>query len=478
MHIPTVTLIPGDGIGEEVIFAAKKILEAAGAQINWELCVAGAKAFEKGIVTGVPEETIQSIKQHKVAFKGPLETPVGFGEKSANVTLRKLFDTYGNIRPIKGIPGIEGPYAHYNVDMIVVRENVEDLYTGIEHMQTPEVAQALKLMSAAGCERIIRLAFALAESENRKKVTCATKANILKLTEGLMKHIFEDVSKDYPHIKAEHMIVDNCAHQMVMNPEQFDVVVMSNMNGDILSDLGSALVGGLGIAPGANYGNEAVIFEAVHGSAPAIAGQNRANPVAVLSSAIMMLRYLGQFSVANSIENALYVTISNGKHLTEDIARSTEVGSTTEFTDTIINNLGKTHLDWQEREYKTVCMPKQSDRVTATIQETVGVDVFIQDSRSAEALAQAIEESIAKTAFGLKMIAQCGMQVYPETGGVLSKNTFHHQCRFITKQGGKMHEEDVQILLKAVLEDYFWVHVERLQNINSKPGFTKLQGES
>ena len=254
---PTVvTLIPGDGIGPECVDAARRIIEAAGVGITWEECEAGAEVFKKGLPSGVPPETIESISRTRVALKGPLETPVGFGEKSANVTLRKLFETYANVRPVREMPGVTTPYSGRDIDLVMVRENVEDLYAGIEYMQTPGVAQALKLISEKGSEKIARFAFEYARSEGRTKVACATKANIMKLSEGTLKRVFERVAPDYPELESWHVIVDNCAHQLVKRPEQFDVIVTTNMNGDILSDLSSALIGGLGFAPSANVGND------------------------------------------------------------------------------------------------------------------------------------------------------------------------------------------------------------------------------
>jgi len=297
-----VTLIIGDGIGPEVVAATRRIIEAAGVAIAWEEREAGAEVFKRGLPSGVPPETIASIRETQVALKGPLETPIGFGEKSANVTLRKLFETYANVRPVRELPGVKTPFSGRGIDLVVVRENVEDLYAGIEHMQTPGVAQCLKLMSKKGCERIVRLAFELAVAEGRKKVHCATKANIMKFTEGLMKRTFEEVAKEYPQIEANHIIIDNCAHQAVRTPEQFDVIVTSNMNGDILSDLTSGLIGGLGFAPGANLGDDVAIFEAVHGSAPKYTGKNVINPSAVLLSGTMMLRHIDEFAAAQAIE--------------------------------------------------------------------------------------------------------------------------------------------------------------------------------
>ena len=289
-----ITVLPGDGIGPEVVDAALTIIKAAGVAVEFETCEAGASAFQKGIVTGIPKETIESIERTRVVLKGPLETPIGYGNRSANVTLRTLFETYGNIRPVRELPGVQTAFTGRKLDIVIVRENIEDLYAGIEYMQTPGVAESLKLISREGCEKIVKLAFAFALAEGRKHVHCATKANILKLTEGLLKHTFEEFAPQYAGIESKHILIDNCAHQLAMRPEQFDVIVTTNMNGDILSDLTSGLTGGLGFAPSANIGNDAAIFEAVHGSAPDIAGKNMANPTAIILSAAMMLRHMGK----------------------------------------------------------------------------------------------------------------------------------------------------------------------------------------
>src|SRR6476661_5139932 len=313
-----ITLIPGDGIGPECVESARRIVEAAGAKIAWEVRHAGESVFKQGIASGVPQDTIESVRRTRVVLKGPLGTPVGYGEKSANVTLRKLFETYANIRPVRELPGVTTPYSGRGIDLVVVRENVEDLYAGIEYMQTPGVAEALKLISAKGSEKIARFAFAYARSEGRTKVACATKANIIKFAEGEMKRAFEKVAPDYPDIESWHVIVDNAAHQLVKRPEQFEVLVTTNMNGDILSDLTSALVGGLGFAPSANIGNEVAIFEAVHGSAPKYAGKNVINPTAMILSSVLMLRSLGLFDEAAAIEHAIFVTLESGV-LTGDV---------------------------------------------------------------------------------------------------------------------------------------------------------------
>ncbi len=472
-----VTLIPGDGIGPEVISAAQKIVNATNVNINWELCEAGKKSFAQGLTTGVPSETIASIKRNTVALKGPLETPIGHGGKSANVTLRKLFDTFGNIRPVKTMPGIKSPFQNHDIDMIIVRENVEDLYTGIEHMQTPDVAQTLKLISSWGCENISHLAFSIAQSQGRKKVTCATKANIMKLSEGMMKRTFESVAELYPDIESEHIIVDNCAHQMVMNPEQFDVIVMTNMNGDILSDLGSGLVGGLGIAPGANYGENAAIFEAVHGSAPSIAGKNIANPTAVILSSVMMLRHLGELDAADAIENALYVTIDKGKFLTEDISPTPICGTTEQFTNQVMNNLGQTHNKWSKRSHSKLKLQSVPIVESAPSYSTEGVDIFFHTSTPPQTLAKTLSNIAQKCGFLLKMIANRGVQIYPDIGGFTSKSPPHHQCRFIYKNGSPTESEIVKLVAHLGAE-YSWTHLERLQNSQNTETYSKAQGES
>ena len=341
-----VTVIPGDGVGPEVVRSAQRIIAAADVAIDWEAAEAGAEVFKRGDTSGVPQATRDSIARTRVVLKGPLETPVGFGEKSANVTLRKLFETYANVRPARELPGVPTRYAGEGVDMIIVRENIEDLYAGIEHMQTADVAQCLKIITRKGSEKIIRYAFELARREGRRKVTCATKANIMKLTEGLFKRVFEDLSAEYPEIVAEHLIIDNVAHQMAKDPAQFDIIVTTNLNGDIISDLASGLVGGLGFAPSGNYGDDVAIFEAVHGSAPKYAGKDVINPTALILSSLMMLRHLDESDAADRIEDAVLVTLEEGRAVTQDLARQTggdveRAASTTGFTDAIIANLGR-----------------------------------------------------------------------------------------------------------------------------------------
>jgi len=476
----SVTLIPGDGIGPEVIQATRRIVDAAGARIEWEECEAGARVFAKGLETGVAPETIDSIHRTRVALKGPLETQAGSGGKSANVTLRKMFETYGNIRPVRGMPNVPAPFGGEDVDIVVVRENVEDLYAAIEHMQTPGVAQGLKLITRKGSEKIIRLAFEFARAEGRKLVHCATKANIMKLTEGLFKRVFEDVAREYPDIEARHIIVDNCAHKLIMKPRDFDIIVTTNMNGDILSDLSSALVGGLGFAPSANIGNEVALFEAVHGTAPDIAGQDIANPTALILSAVMMLRHLGEFEPAARIENALFYTLEEGRALTRDVAGARGVG-TRAFTDEVIANLGRDAKSCVRREYHPIRLPQVSRDpvlVKASQRAETGVDVFIESGLDTEQLGKSLERLCEDSPLRLKMISNRGTKVYPPSRA-LSDCVDQWRCRFIPRNGEALDDAGPAILdlLRRLQGHHRWMHIEKLQEFDGVPGFTKAQGE-
>ncbi|MDX2185015.1 MAG: NADP-dependent isocitrate dehydrogenase [Gemmatimonadaceae bacterium] len=476
----TVVLIPGDGIGPEVIGATRRVLEAAGTGLSFEMAEAGGAVFAKGIKSGVTPDTIEAISKHRVVLKGPLATPIGKGEKSANVTLRKLFETYGNVRPVRELPGVPTVFAGRGVDLVIVRENIEDLYGGIEHMQTPGVAQSLKVVSRKGCEKIVRLAFEVARSEGRSKVTCATKANILKLTEGLLQHTFDEIAPEYPDITAEQMLVDNCAHQLVMSPEQFGVIVMTNMNGDILSDLASGLGGGLGFAPSANLGSGCAIFEAVHGTAPAIAGQDKANPTALLLSAVMMLRYLGLFAQANAVEHAILVTLESGVR-TGDLAKGGPSVGTQAFADAIIGNLGKSSAQWAVRTGTPLNFPpavSPAVRVVPRERQVVGVDVFAEWGGDANGIGRALEAAVDGTPARLVMISNRGTQVYPATGGAETDAVDVWRCRFVQRDGGAMSDAVALDVVQRVAGVAPWVHIEKLQVFDGVDGFTKAQGQA
>lgn len=315
----TVTLIKGDGIGPEITEATIKVIEAAGARIKWEEVSAGESALKK-FNTPLPAEVIESLQQTGVGLKGPLTTPVGSGYRSINVALRKELDLYANLRPAKTYRGLTTPFE--NVDLVVIRENTEDLYTGIEHMVGDDAAESIKIITRKASERICRYAFRYAQNADRKKVTVVHKANIMKLTDGLFLESARKVSEEYPEVEFEDCIVDNMAMQLVMKPWQYEVMVMPNLYGDILSELCAGLVGGLGIVPGANIGEQAALFEPVHGSVPKYAGQNRANPAAMIMASVLMLGYIGENEAAWRIEQALSDLIEEGREITPDLGGS------------------------------------------------------------------------------------------------------------------------------------------------------------
>lgn len=473
-----VTVIPGDGIGPECVAAAVEIVNATGVGIDWIERHAGERVFKQGIASGVPQDTIDSINSTRVVLKGPLGTPVGFGEKSANVTLRKLFETFANIRPVRELPGVSTPYSGQGIDLVVVRENVEDLYAGIEHMQTPDVAQCLKLISAKGSEKIIRTAFEFARSEGRQSLACATKANIMKLTEGEVKRTFERIAPEYPDIKSWHVIIDNCAHQLVKKPAQFDVIVTTNMNGDIISDLTSALVGGLGFAPSANLGNGIAIFEAVHGSAPKYAGKDVINPTAVILSSVMMLKYLGEFEAAAAIEHAVLTTLLDGK-LTGDVVGYDKGVRTSDYTKAVIKNLGRKAEGWKVRTSKPIKMPQLSRNQVfraAKTKEVVGADIFVESAIVPAELGPALEAIAAQAPLKLKMISNRGTKVYPD-GNPNIDCVSQHRCRFMTRSGSPIAFDDALALARRINEKHEVCHIERLLRIDGADGFTKAQGE-
>src|SRR5215470_899310 len=331
MH--AITLIPGDCIGPEVASNVVRIIEASGVEVQWETHYAGAQALEKFGET-LPKELLDSILRNAVALKGPITTPVGKGFTSVNVGLRKTLDLYANLRPVRALPNVDCRYPE--LDLVIVRENTESLYSGIEHVVVPGVVESLKIITEKASTRIAKYAFELARRQNRKKVTGVHKANIMKLSDGLFLECIRKVRRDYPDIEYNEMIVDNTAMQLVLNPHQFDVLLLENLYGDIVSDLAAGLIGGLGLAPSGNIGEQAAIFEAVHGTAPDIAGKGVANPTALLMSAIMMLDHIGEMEVARRVENALHQVYSGGTTLTRDVHGT---ATTAEFTAAVIKAL-------------------------------------------------------------------------------------------------------------------------------------------
>ncbi len=328
-----ITLIPGDGIGPEVTSAARKVIAAAGIVVDWEIVDAGAGAVDK-YGTTLPEETLDSVRKNKVALKGPITTPIGGGFQSVNVQLRRALNLYANVRPVRSALGIS--FQHNPIDLVIFRENTEDLYSGLEYEVAPGVAQSLKVITEKASTRIAKAAFHWAAKNDRKLVHAVHKANIMKKSDGLFLDSVRKIAAQYPEITYKEIIVDNCAMQMVMHPEQFDVVVLGNLYGDIISDLAAGLVGGLGVVPGANIGDDVAIFESVHGSAPDIAGKGIANPIATILSANMMLRHIGEEKAADRIQAALVLFLSEKKHLTPDLGGN---ASTDEMVDALIRKI-------------------------------------------------------------------------------------------------------------------------------------------
>ena len=326
----TITLFPGDGIGPEVCSAVVRIIEDTGVAITWEEHVVGAGALATGGTT-LSKDALNSVRRNKVALKGPVATPVGTGFESVNVRLRRTLELYANLRPVRSLPGVRSRYG--DIDLVIVRENTEGLYSGLEHEVVPGVIESLKIITEYASTRIAKFAFDYALRNDRKKVTVVHKANIMKKSDGLFRECFRKVGSYYPDIEQDEKIVDNTSMQLVLNPNQFDVLVMENLYGDILSDLAAGLVGGLGVVPGSNIGDRAAVFEAVHGSAPDIAGKNMANPTALLRSALLMLDYIGEADAARRIQTALEAVLVEGKVRTGDLGGS---ASTDEFTNAII----------------------------------------------------------------------------------------------------------------------------------------------
>lgn len=332
MH--TITLVNGDGIGPEISASVMEIIQAAGLKIDWDIQTAGADVIEQERVP-LPKRVLDSIRKNKVALKAPVTTPIGKGFRSVNVQLRKDLDLYANLRPCKNLPGVETRFK--DVDLVVVRENTEDLYAGVEEQIDKNTAHSIKIITRKASERICKFAFEYAVKNNRHEVCAVTKANIMKLSDGLFLESFRHVAQDYPNIKTREILVDNLCMQLVQDPTRFDVLVLPNLYGDIVSDLTAGLIGGLGVAQGANIGEDCAVFEPVHGSAPDIKGQNKANPTALLLSAIEMLKYIGERVYADKIEKALFKTLAQG-------CKTVDIGgnlSTNEFTAAVISNLGK-----------------------------------------------------------------------------------------------------------------------------------------
>lgn len=475
-----ITVAYGDGIGPEIMEATLRIIKAGGAMLNLETISIGEPVYRRGITAGIEPSAWESLRRTKVFLKAPITTPEGGGFKSLNVTVRKTLGLYANVRPCLSYY----PYVatkHPDMDVVIIRENEEDLYGGIEHRQTADVFQCLKLISIPGTERVIRYAFEYARIYNRHKVTCFTKDNIMKLTDGTFHRIFDEVAEEYPDIEHEHWIVDIGAAKLADSPEQFDVIVMPNLYGDILSDVAAQIAGSVGLAGSSNIGDGVAMFEAIHGSAPRRAGQNVANPSGLLLAAVQMLVHIGQGDVATRIHNAWLKTIEEGIHTYDiyDPSVSREKVGTKEFADAVIQRLGQF-----PQKLKLVSYPANATPMKIKLKERpapskilVGVDVFIDWRGPVEELGKRLED-IAKPQFQLVMITNRGTKVYP--GGITE--TFcvdHWRCRFQSPSSGTAvtNQNIVDLLGRLVSADLPAIKTEGLFTFDGKPGFSLGQGQ-
>lgn len=476
----TVTIAHGDGIGPEIMEATLRILKAAGAKLNYEEIQVGEKCYLAGNASGIDAAAWESIRRNKVFLKAPIMTPRGGGYKSLNVTMRKSLGLYANVRPSKSFH----PFVttkHPDMDLVIIRENEEDLYAGIEHQQTDEVVQCLKLITRPGCEKIVRYAFEYARLYQRKKVSCFTKDNIMKLTDGLFLRVFKEIAAEYPDIETDNWIVDIGAARLADTPEMFDVIVMPNLYGDILSDIAAQISGSIGLAGTANVGSECAMFEAIHGSAPDIAGQNIANPSGLLRAAVMMLNHIGQADIAETVKNAWSCTIEEGIH-TPDIYReetSAQKVGTVEFADAVIARLGKKPQQLHTMEYAkgvTLNIPVY-ERPAPMTKELVGVDVFV-DCRKYPVNVLAEKLSGLHDKLQLTMITNRGVQVWPQ-GFEETFHTDHWRCRFEATNPGMLSPLAIPELMAMALQvGLDVIKTENLYTFDGQRGYSLGQGQT
>lgn len=473
-----ITVARGDGIGPEIMDATLKIIEAAGAGIEIDEIEIGEKMYLKGIETGMDPSAWDSLRKSKIFLKAPITTPRGGGYKSLNVTTRKAFGLYANVRPcVSYRPFIRTKHPDMNV--VIIRENEEDLYSGIEHRQTDQVYQCLKLFSRPGSEKIIRYAFEYAMEYNRKKVSCFVKDNIMKITDGLFHKVFNEIAAEYPEIETDTWIVDIGAARLADTPEMFDVIVMPNLYGDILSDVAAQIAGSIGLAGSANIGEHLAMFEAIHGSAPDIAGKNTANPSGLLLASVMMLVHIQQVETAAKVHNAWLRTIEEGYHTPDIFERgiSKMRVSTSEFADAVINHLGEHPHELNEVHYfaPKIIQTRHSDKPKDK-KELVGIDVFLDwDKGSPNNLGNELS-SITSGELRLKVITNRGIKVYPE-GLPETFCTDHWRCRFWSGEWKAVDKSDVMELINKVNEAGFdFIKTENLYTFNGELGFSEVHG--
>jgi len=475
-----ITVARGDGIGPEIMDATLDIILAAGAKIEIEEIEVGEKVYLAGNTAGIAPESWEIIRRNKIFLKAPITTPQGGGYKSLNVTTRKFLGLYSNVRPCRSLHPFVST-KHPIMDLVIVRENEEDLYAGIEHQQTDEVVQCLKLISRPGCEKIVRYAFEYAKQQDRKKVTCFTKDNIMKQSDGLFHQVFDEIAKEYPAIENEHWIIDIGAAKMADTPEIFDVLVMPNLYGDVLSDVAAQITGSVGLAGSANIGEECAMFEAIHGSAPRRAGQNAANPSGLLQGAVMMLNHIGQPDIAEKVQNAWLKTIEDGIH-TYDIFKegtSKQQVGTKEFAKAVIANLGNQPSVFKPVSYAKdipLNLPKYQRKPSAE-KKLVGVDLFVHWTGTDPNELASLVHKIEHPGLHLTMITNRGIKVYPDG----FKETFctdHWRCRFKPAEGAVISKSDIiDLLSTAESKNIDTIKTENLYSFNGKAGYSLGQGQ-
>jgi isocitrate dehydrogenase len=482
-----ISVAKGDGIGPEIMEAVLSVFSAAGVALEYETVEMGKAYFEQGFTTGMSPAAQESVERNGILFKGPMETPKGKGMKSINVTARKVWSTYANRRLFKSLHGVDTVFSRAGIpiDITIVRENIEDTYGGIEHMVTRDVAVGRRFISRSGSQQVHRFAFEMAAKEGVKKVYCGHKANIMKLTDGLFLETFYEVAKDYPDIKATDIIVDDLAMKLVSKPQDFHVVVLPNLQGDVISDLCAGLVGGLGFAPSANIGENICIFEAVHGTAPDIAGKNIANPTSLLLSGLMMLRHLGMMHHAAVIENALLFTLEQGIHTGDFGDRNTKASNTTEFAAAIISNLGQQprkgkakDLEDTPSSFKPPVMPekqKMSSSPVAGPEFILGADVFVESELLAGEIAEIVKPKL-RQGFKLINISNRGTQVWP-TGSRFTECVNHYSLRFEARKDAGVDAADMFAFATVLSQRLKITSVELLKMIGDKKLYSLAQGQ-
>src|SRR3984893_341414 len=483
-----IAVAKGDGIGPEIMDAVLTIFNANKVPLEYEFVEMGKWIFDKGFSNGMTPEAKQTIESLGLLFKGPMETPKGKGVKSINVTARKTWNTYANKRVFQSLHGVDTVFskAGIPIDITIVRENIEDTYGGIEHMLTQDVALSRRFITRPGSLQLIRYAFEMAKKKGTRRITCGHKANIMKLTDGLFLDCFREVAKEYPELKSDDVIVDDLAMKLVVRPQEFDVVVLTNLQGDIISDLCAGLVGGLGFAPSANIGDHISIFEAVHGTAPDIAGKNIANPTALLLSGIAMLRHLGLMQNAAVIENALLYTLEQGQHTGDFGNKATPALSTTAFAEAIVRNFGRTPEHGARpilpnMHVTPTVFKMDQNQMMVSIDESeekeyiVGVDMFIESSEQPDFIAKKCQRH-GGVKFNLLNISNRGTQVWP-TGSVYTNLVNLYNARFESIDGSPLNQQDVIGLYVSLSGDFKISSLELLNMMDGKKAYSLAQGQ-